>query len=284
MQRFETKFDLLHAAYRDDRLKKSAISLLQYLVHKSDKKTCFPAVQTIARDLNVCKRTVQYNMRKLEKAGYVIRKERWYHHNQLTNEYMFNLGVTTEQAKGKYDQRAHEIINASMKELSKDDREICKINEIRKTYAMALSGREKMLLSYLILRANRNGYVYEEIDVIMNAVGLREKALLKLIHLLREKKLLKVKSFSVAGSSLFLFKVTGRIWKKKQHQEEGFVTSEQEKNSVVRERSAEQNPGSCQKTELGQKEIFWKKCKSKLRKWKQEVISGFCKLLKILRI
>ena len=35
MQRFETKYDLLNAAYRDNELKKGCILLLQYLVYRS---------------------------------------------------------------------------------------------------------------------------------------------------------------------------------------------------------------------------------------------------------
>ena len=96
MQRFETKFDLLQEAYKDTGLKKGTIALLQYLVYKSNREECFVSVGTIAAALNVCVRTVQNNMRKLEKAGYVIRKDRWYDHQQLSNRYIFNLGITEE--------------------------------------------------------------------------------------------------------------------------------------------------------------------------------------------
>ena len=93
MQRFETKFDLLQEAYKDTGLKKGTIALLQYLVYKSNREECYVSVGTIAAALNVCVRTVQNNMRKLEKAGYVIRKDRWYDHQQLSNRYIFNLGI-----------------------------------------------------------------------------------------------------------------------------------------------------------------------------------------------
>ncbi len=89
MQRFETKYDLLNAAYKDPELKKGTIALLQYLVHKSNREQCFPSVDTIAKALGVCRRTVQYNMRKLERAGYIIRKDRYYNHVQSTNQYVF---------------------------------------------------------------------------------------------------------------------------------------------------------------------------------------------------
>lgn len=49
---------MLNTAYEDSGLKKGAIPLQQYL-----------------------------------KAGYIIRKDRWYNHQQLSNQYVFNLGV-----------------------------------------------------------------------------------------------------------------------------------------------------------------------------------------------
>ena len=110
MQRFETKYDLLNVAYKDERLKKGTISLLQYLVHKSNKEKCFPAVETIAKALNVCKRTVQYNMRKLERTGYIIRKDRWYNHQQLTNQYVFNLGVNFLMKYGIYTRKCMKCV------------------------------------------------------------------------------------------------------------------------------------------------------------------------------
>lgn len=96
MQRFENKYDLLNAAYADERIKKSAMSLLRYLVYKSNKEYCYPSVATIAQAMNVCERTVQYNMRKLELFGYVIRKDRWYNHQQMSNRYDLNFGVVDE--------------------------------------------------------------------------------------------------------------------------------------------------------------------------------------------
>lgn len=55
------------------------------------------AVDTIAKALIICKRGVQYNTRKLECAGYIIQKERWYNHQQLTNQYVFNPDMTEDR-------------------------------------------------------------------------------------------------------------------------------------------------------------------------------------------
>lgn len=234
MQRFETKYDLLNAAYRDNELKKGCILLLQYLVHRSDKERCFPAVETIAKALNVCKRTVQYNMRKLEKAGYIIRKDRWYNHQQLTNQYVFNLGITedvpgqiryTDDEKEQIRQVSFHIPNDDiyMKNgMNQDENVPDKINkaaEIMKIYNMELSGREKLLLIYLIHRADKKCMAYDIPETFMKAIGVGNRTFMKLLKKLRNKNLIRVRYAIVSGKRLILIKLTGNIHKKEEREE-----------------------------------------------------------------
>ena len=97
--RFENKYDLLRQCYQDAEIKRSGKALMQYLVYISNKQHCVPAVNTIAAALSISKRTVQRHMRMLEQRGYIIRKSRYYNHEQLSNEYVFSFGVTTESVK-----------------------------------------------------------------------------------------------------------------------------------------------------------------------------------------
>lgn len=226
MQRFETKYDLLNAAYKDFNLKKGAVALLQYLVHKSNREQCFPAVETIASALGVCKRTVQYNMRKLEKAGYIIRKDRWYNHQQLTNQYVFNLGVT-EDVHGiqRYSDAEKETIAGcfnsigdtgnGMKEdgIQEEDNQagINKAAEILRIYNMSLSGREKLLLIYLFHRADKKGLVYDVPGTYMNAIGVGQATFVKLLKKLQARKLIRVRYADVSGKKLLLVKLTNAI-------------------------------------------------------------------------
>lgn len=219
MQRFETKYDLLNAVYSDKELKKGAILLLQYLVHKSNKEKCFPAVETIAKALNVCRRTVQYNMRKLENAGYIIRKERWYNHQQLTNQYVFNLGVTDDKPGiSQYTDVEKDTIQSS---LFNNQEEQCdgfnqvnlnKAEEILKIYGMSLSGREKMLLIYLFHKANQKGLTYNSVNAITEAIGIGRRTFNKLLRSLRRKLLIKVRTMFLRGREVLLIKLTGKIY------------------------------------------------------------------------
>lgn len=242
MQRFETKYDLLEAAYIDESLKKGTIALLQYLVYKSNKEQCFPAVDTIAKALNVCKRTVQYNMRKLESAGYIIRKDRWYNHQQLTNQYVFNLGIKDEMpGKMKFTEEEYNSLNDSSFIIP--DKQMHKIDEIQKIYSMKLSAREKLLLIYLYHRANKKGLVYDKPQTFMEAIGVRENTLKRILNLLRKKGLLKVKHIILHGQDHLVMQLTGNTYQISD-QKEGVVESKQKTSSDHNQDSGKiiQNP------------------------------------------
>lgn len=235
MQRFETKYDLLNVAYKDRQLKKGTILLLQYLVHKSNKEQCFPAVETMAKALNVCRRTVQYNMRKLEKAGYIIRKDRWYNHQQLSNQYVFNLGVT-EDAPGQmlYTDQEYDFLNDFSFNIL--DKQIHKVSEIQKIYSMELTAGEKLLLIYLCHRANKKGMVYDKPQAFMDAIGVRRNTFKRLLNMLRSKGLLKVKHTILRNQDYLVMQLTGSMYQ----------LSGQEKKAVENEHKEvpERNPES----------------------------------------
>lgn len=211
MQRFETKYDLLHTAYKDPNLKKGTIALLQYLVHKSNKEQCFPSVDTMAKALGVCRRTVQYNMRKLERAGYIIRKDRYYNHVQSTNQYVFYFGITEDKpGQMKYSDREYEALNNSSFHIP--DRQIRKIDEIQKIYRMELTAREKLLIVYLYHRANKKGIVYDSIQAFTEAIGVKNRTLQRILSSLRDKGLVKIKKTVLHGKIYFVMQLTGKVY------------------------------------------------------------------------
>lgn len=219
MQRFETKYDLLHAAYKDPELKKGTIALLQYLVHKSNKEQCFPSVDTIAKALGVCRRTVQYNMRKLERAGYIIRKDRYYNHVQSTNQYVFYFGITEDKpGQMKYSDQEYEALNTSFFNIP--EKQIRKIDEIQKIYRMELTAREKLLLVYLYHRANKRGIVYDSIQTFMGAIGVKSWTLQRILNSLREKGLVKIKKIVLHGQAGLVMQLTGKVYHAEEPEQE----------------------------------------------------------------
>ena len=93
MERFETKYDLLNRVYADTRLKRTTKSLMQYLVAKSDDRSCHPSVAVIAAAIRMSERTVQRHIRELEKFRYLLCICRFYLYEQRTKQYEFVLDV-----------------------------------------------------------------------------------------------------------------------------------------------------------------------------------------------
>ena len=55
-----------------------AITVYMYLKERADRNNqCFPAMSTIAEELNLSRRTVQRAVRDLIKAGYLMTEQRW---------------------------------------------------------------------------------------------------------------------------------------------------------------------------------------------------------------
>ena len=172
MQKFEDKYNLLNRAYQDEELKKGSIALLQYLVHKSNQTYCFPSVDTIAAALGCCRRTVQYNMRKLEKAGYIIRKDRWYNHQQLSNQYCFAIGITEDRMSTQISSESN-ICKELGRSFKEADGEVSKAQRIKEIYSADLSAGEKLLLINFCFRANQKGIVYGTADSLKKGLGMR---------------------------------------------------------------------------------------------------------------
>lgn len=210
MEVFQTKYDLLNEAYNDDRIKKGTLILFQFLVNASDDKGCFPAVETIAEALSCCKRTVQNNMRKLERFGYIMRKERWYNHQQLSNSYSFNLGVREEKkviwAEG---------FDNSICEMFDDDTPLkngfYKSHVISWIFSLELSTKEKLLMVYCVNRANQKGIMYNSASGFCEALGISERTLHIILRKLRMRELIRIRLCILNGRKCYVLQITGRI-------------------------------------------------------------------------
>lgn len=55
-----------------------AISVYMYLKERADKKNqCYPAMSTIAEDLNLARRTIQRAIADLEETGFIMTEQRY---------------------------------------------------------------------------------------------------------------------------------------------------------------------------------------------------------------
>lgn len=199
MERFETKYDLMNRVYKDNRLKRTTKAVMQYLVALSGKEKCNPAVSTIAQAIGMSERTVQRHMRLLEQYGYLERKSRYYRHEQITNEYVFILSVVNEnEAK---------VVPIGIKETESDISEAGKAAEgipahplRKKDYLkwiyrdnQKLLPAEKVLLTYLVHKANVHSRTYGRINAICHDIRISRRQFKKLLCSIRRKGIVQVK-------------------------------------------------------------------------------------------
>jgi|GEM_PF-2325370 len=200
MERFETKYDLMNRVYKDNRLKRTTKAVMQYLVALSGKEKCNPAVSTIAQAIGMSERTVQRHMRLLEQYGYLERKSRYYRHEQITNEYVFILSVVNEnEAK---------VLPIGIKETESDISEAGKAaagipaHPLRKKDYLKwiyrdnqkLLPAEKVLLTYLVHKANVHGRAYGRINAICHDIRISRRQIRKLLCSIRRKGIVQVKN------------------------------------------------------------------------------------------
>ena len=80
----------LSKAYRLD-LPHRAISVYTYLLNRANKEnTCWPSIQTIAKDLHLSESTTRWAIRDLRKAG-VIQTEHRYRGNGSNSSLLYKL-------------------------------------------------------------------------------------------------------------------------------------------------------------------------------------------------
>lgn len=187
MERFETKYDLLNRVYADTRLKRTSKALMQYLVIKSDERSCHPSVASIAASIRMSERTVQRHMRELEKYHYIACKSRFYRDEQLTNQYEFVLDVIDDGQQIENEKIGSIIEKVQAEAFCKGNTNFSKMKYIKNITKMRLSNKEHMLLIYLVHKANQSGIVYGSIIRICKELHMSQRLLWKIILELREQ-------------------------------------------------------------------------------------------------
>lgn len=216
--RFENKYDLLRQCYQDAGIKRSGKALMQYLVYISNKQHCVPAVDTIAAALSVSKRTVQRHMRMLEQRGYIIRKSRYYNHEQLSNEYVFSFGVTTESVKSDKPYPANQ--GEPVRKVDIISSVMNKDNQMHIT--------EKVCYVYLAHICNKAGYVRKSIQDIAKAASISFSYAKAIIYRLIRKGLLKGASVVRMGKEFVLQARVNKV----DHDKAGQVEQSEESETV----------------------------------------------------
>ena len=232
MERFETKYDLLNRVYADTRLKRTTKSLMQYLVAKSDDRSCHPSVAVIAAAIRMSERTVQRHIRELEKYRYLVCRSRFYRNEQLTNQYEFVLDVVDESDGEKHPGAGFDI--DIFKEMQEKNQNFIKMKYLKYLSGTRLSNKECLVLIYFVHKADRDGIAYNNIKKISKELHLSVRLLWKILLELRKKQYLLIKS----NAGKLIVKLTepdveGRLYPESKHVCPEYVTEEAESSARV---------------------------------------------------
>lgn len=219
MERFETKYDLLNRVYGDTRLKRTTKALMQYLVAKSDERSCHPSVAAIAKTIRMSERTVQRHMRELEQYGYLVRKARFYRQEQLTNQYEFVLDIMdAPEPQIKRENKSSYPDGISFEESREEAHPFNKIEYIKSIAGTGLSNKECLVLIYLVHKADQKGITYGSIKTAGRNLHISQRLLWKIILELRAKGCLMLKN----SKGRFMIKLLSPSgWRLQQEEKKG---------------------------------------------------------------
>lgn len=255
MERFETKYDLLNRVYGDTRLKRTTKALMQYLVARSDERSCHPSVAAIAKTIRMSERTVQRHMRELEQYGYLVRKARFYCQEQLTNQYEFVLDVMdAPEPQIKRENKSSYLAGISFEEAIQNLQEAHPFNKIEYIKSIAgtgLSNKECLVLIYLVHKADQKGITYGSITAAGRNLHISQRLLWKIILELRAKGCLMLKN-SKGRFMVKLMQLSGCSFQQEEKKEQVNLLvgkGAKQADAVV----------TCEAVRIMQPECWWKK-------------------------
>ena len=180
------KFTIMQQCYQDSSLKMSSKLVMQYLVYKSGNHgTCFPSVETIAKELSLSERTIQRHMRILEKAGYLTVRARYMNQGcyaeQLSNSYELNLNLSYQKSGINQATEKERELSEKQKHNSKAG-QIKKAGLIKRIFSCPnLKASDKLLLIYLTHKSGKNGVTVKSMEHILEAMNICLKTFFKIL-------------------------------------------------------------------------------------------------------
>jgi DNA-binding transcriptional regulator YhcF (GntR family) len=96
------KFEMLKIIYDSCSLTSKEVLVAQYFIYRSDKKgSCYPSVNTIAKECSVSERTVQRATGKLREKGFLNIEKRTVKGRQTSNEYQITACILEDSSEAE---------------------------------------------------------------------------------------------------------------------------------------------------------------------------------------
>lgn len=207
-------FRIFYAVMADETITPSGKSVFMNLLSRTDGKGyCYPAVATIEKETGYCERTIQRQTKSLEEKGYLVKMEQKYMKKQFTNRYY--LVPEEEEIFFLKDTDIRDYIYEDPDFQNFLGREEVivpvsyKLHCIRMVYRnLKMSKEAKLLLSYLIYRADREAFTYSSMQRIQQIIGLPMRKISEAFHELEQKRfIINMKKNMGTGEVICLVKI-----------------------------------------------------------------------------
>lgn len=207
-------FRIFYAVMADETVTPSGKSVFMNLLSRTDGKGyCYPAVATIEKETGYCERTIQRQTKSLEEKGYIVKVEQKHMKKQFTNRYY--IVPEEEEVFFLKDTDVRNFIYEDSDFQDFLEREEVtvevpyKLHCIRMVYrSLKISKEAKLLLSYLIYRADREAFTYSTIQGLQQTICLPMRKVKKAFYELEQKGLITdIKKHMDNGEIIFLARI-----------------------------------------------------------------------------
>lgn len=188
-------------------------SVFLNLLSRMDKKGyCYPAVNTMEKEIGFCERTIQRQTNALAEKGYIVKAEQKAMGKQFTNRYYLTPEEQREFFFNDNDIKQWIQEEEVFQEFLKKEEVIVSIEYkylcLQILYrSMKMNKYEKLLLGYLIMRADKEAFTYFSIERLAATLRIPFYKTRRALKTLIYRKLLHISQKIIHGECVMFVRI-----------------------------------------------------------------------------
>lgn len=188
-------------------------SVFLNLISRMDKKGyCYPAVNTMEKETGYCERTIQRQTNKLAKKGYIVKVEQKAMGKQFTNRYYLTPEMDREFFFNDGDIREVIVSQEVFQDFLKKEEVIVsteyKHHCLHVLYrSMKITKLEKLLLAYLIMRADQEAFTYFSMERLSETLKIPYWKLRRAMKTLIYRKIIHISQEIIQGEHVIFARI-----------------------------------------------------------------------------
>lgn len=197
----------------DPQITTAGKSVFLNLLSRMDKKGyCYPAVTTMEKEIGFCERTIQRQTNALAEKGYIVKAEQKAMGKQFTNRYYLTPEEQREVFFNDNDIKQWIQEEEVFQEFLKKEEVIVSIEYkylcLQILYrSMKMNKYEKLLLGYLIMRADKEAFTYFSIERLAATLRIPFYKTRRALKTLIYRKLLRISQQIIEGETVIFARI-----------------------------------------------------------------------------